>query len=207
MRKNFSWFPVAALALAMPVFVGCDRLKKVADTFRKSGKGSPAKVVEGTSSPDQISEITKVGHAAFIARKNALVIVDFHAEWCGPCKLLGPVLQKAVAAHPGVVYLGKVDVDQARDLATEQKVSGIPDVRIYQNGKEVDRFVGYPGEKVVTDKIAKLAKGIRPAPVAKAQPASATPSEAAAEPAIKPFTKGWLPPGMTKEKAGAPVQP
>ena len=137
-----------------------------------------------------VSELTQAGYADFIAQPNAVMVVDFHADWCGPCKMLTPVLEKAVAAHPGVVHVGKVDVDKARDLAAAQKVQGIPDVRIFKNGREVDRFVGFPGEGEVLAKIAALAADVTPAAPGEA------PQEVKTE--IAPMDKDWLPPGMQR---------
>lgn len=71
------------------------------------------------------------------------VLVQFHAGWCGPCRRLGPELDQAVAARSGGVGLVKIDVDDHPDLARLQGVSGIPDVRLWRNGREVSRFTGY----------------------------------------------------------------
>ncbi len=105
---------------------------------------------------------------------------------------MGPALDKATEAHPGVVFVGKVNVDGASGLAKQQSVSSIPDVRIYKDGKEVGRMIGFPGEAAVLKKIAALASGITPV----AAPVSAVPKTA--EPEIQPFSKGWLPPGMKR---------
>lgn len=71
------------------------------------------------------------------------VIVDFFAAWCQPCTMLAPVLQQAEAASGGAVRLVKIDTDARRDLAQRFGVSGIPDVRLWRGGLEVDRFVGF----------------------------------------------------------------
>ena len=188
--------------LVLPVLfslAGCDKLKAVAGALQKKEEAKPdGPAVQGTFSQNQISNITSADFAGFTSRKDALVIVDFHADWCGPCRLLGPVLEKAAEAHPGVVYVGKVNVDQAPDLAAAQGVSGIPDVRIFKNGREVDRFVGFPGEKQVLEKIAELSRGITP--TAATTPAAKPP----AEPVIQPFKKDWMPPGMKRQSSGAP---
>lgn len=197
MRKNLSRLLLLALATSVPALTGCGKVKgvvgKLNELKAEVAGSSSAATVTGTYRSDQISEVNQGNYDAFIARKDALVVVDFHAEWCGPCKMLGPVLAKAAEAHPGVVYLGKVDVDQSPDLAGAQKVSSIPDVRIFKNGVEIDRFVGYPGEAEVMAKIATLSTGIQPAPVA------APAAEAKQEPKIKPFEKGWLPPGVSRQ--------
>ncbi|MEY3897453.1 MAG: Thioredoxin, partial [Verrucomicrobiota bacterium] len=96
---------------------------------------------------------------------------------------LGPVLEKAVAAHPGVVYVGRVDVDVAPTLAAAQGVTGLPDVRFFKDGQELGRFTGFPGEREVLDLVAKLAEGITP--VEADAPAGQTPTE----PTIQPFEK------------------
>ena len=203
MNQSFYLRPVMfSLGLAVLGMVSCDKLKSAAAQLKKVAESSSAEsAVKGTYSREQISDIGASEYAGFIARSNALVIVDFHAEWCGPCKALGPILSKATEAHPGVVYLGRVNVDQASDLAAAQKVSSIPDVRIFKNGQEVDRFVGFPGEAAVVEKIAKLSAGITPPP-----PVSAS-KQAVADPTVKPFSKGWLPPGMSRPSSPASKNP
>lgn len=71
------------------------------------------------------------------------VLVDFYATWCGPCKMLGPVLDEVVKATTGPLKLVKVNTDENQDLAVSSGVSGIPDVRLFVNGKQVGGFTGF----------------------------------------------------------------
>jgi putative thioredoxin len=70
------------------------------------------------------------------------VVVDFWAEWCGPCRSLGPVIEKAVDARDGQVELVKLDTDANQRLAAEYRIQSIPAVKAFKDGQVVDEFVG-----------------------------------------------------------------
>jgi putative thioredoxin len=74
--------------------------------------------------------------------KQVPVVVDFWAEWCGPCRTLGPAIEKAVSDRDGKVELAKVDVDSNKQLATSFRVQGIPAVKAFRDGEVVDEFTG-----------------------------------------------------------------
>ncbi|KAJ8345287.1 hypothetical protein SKAU_G00294800 [Synaphobranchus kaupii] len=84
------------------------------------------------------------------------VLVDFHAQWCGPCKILGPRLEKAVAKQQGRVAMAKVDIDEHTDLAIEYGVSAVPTVIAMRGGDVIDQFVGIKDEEQLDSFVGKL---------------------------------------------------
>ena len=93
------------------------------------------------------------------------VIVDFWAPWCGPCKTLGPALEKAVTEAKGKVRLVKVDVDQNQRIAAQMRVQSIPAVFAFVGGQPVDGFMGAQSPAQVTGPLVvrgeRLFQGVR----------------------------------------------
>jgi thioredoxin 1 len=79
------------------------------------------------------------------------VLVDFWAPWCGPCKMLGPVLEEVEKELGGKAVIAKVNVDDEPDLAARFSVSSIPTMVVFRKGEAVDRTIGFmPKDKIVT---------------------------------------------------------
>ena len=80
------------------------------------------------------------GNFKEVVNNNEVVLVDFWAPWCGPCRTLGPVIDELSKKHTNKVY--KINVDQERELATQFQVRGIPNVMIFKGGKVVESITG-----------------------------------------------------------------
>lgn len=108
-----------------------------------------------------VSEVTDAtfGTAVLERSMTVPVVVDLWAEWCGPCKTLGPILEKVIGETGGAVELAQVDVDKNPNVARAFAVQSIPAVFALRDGKVVDSFVGALPEPAVRDFIEKLAPG------------------------------------------------
>ena len=77
-----------------------------------------------------------------VLNANETVLVDFYAGWCGPCKMMAPVIEELAEELQEKAKVGKINVDESTDIATQYDVMSIPTIIIFKNGKEVKRFIG-----------------------------------------------------------------
>lgn len=84
------------------------------------------------------------------------VVLDFWAEWCGPCRMVGPVIDELATEYEGKVVVGKVDVDDNSDIVSEYGIRNIPTVLFFKEGKIIDKQVGAAVKGVFVEKINKL---------------------------------------------------
>jgi putative thioredoxin len=138
------------------------------------GNGPTGPTNSGHHAADLIkdSSTERFGQDVIEASMKVPVIVDFWAPWCGPCKQLGPALEKAVHAARGGVRLVKIDVDQNQALAGQLRIQSIPAVYAFFQGQPVDGFVGAQSESEIKQFIDRLVQqsgaGAGPSPVEQA---------------------------------------
>lgn len=91
-----------------------------------------------------------------VLKADQLAIVDFYADWCGPCKMLGPVIEELASKYEGKVKIGKLNVDEAPAIAQKYAVMSIPTVLFFKNGEQVHKIIGVEKKETFEAKIAEL---------------------------------------------------
>lgn len=90
-----------------------------------------------------------------VLKSDKLILVDFWAAWCGPCKLAEPVLEELSEEYKDKVAIAKLDVDANQKSAADYDVMSIPTTILFKEGKEVSRQIGFAGKKAIEDLIKK----------------------------------------------------
>jgi thioredoxin 1 len=89
------------------------------------------------------NNVNEINESNFVKKiSKGVVLVDFFAEWCGPCRMLSPIIDEIAEEMQGKVMFYKVDIDKETHLASDHQVASIPTLLIFKNGKEVHRIVG-----------------------------------------------------------------
>ena len=105
---------------------------------------------------EAVITLTEANFESEIASSNVPVIVDFWAPWCGPCKMLGPILDEMAKEQEGKVKIGKVNVDDAPNLSTKFGVRSIPMLVFFKDGAAKDSVVGVQSKDALTKRLAAL---------------------------------------------------
>lgn len=126
-----------------------------------SGDGPGASTTGAPSESIKDSDTANFMVDVIEASAEVPVIVDFWAPWCGPCKQLGPLIEKMVRQAGGLVRLVKVNIDENQDLAAQMRIQSIPAVYAFKNGQPVDGFVGAQLETQIRSFIDRLLAGAK----------------------------------------------
>lgn len=119
----------------------------------------PASVAATPEDPQNSNtvKVTESNYQGFIAT-DKLVVLDFWAPWCGPCRAIAPILEQLAAEYQGKIVVGKCNVDENGTLTNNFGVRGIPAIFFIKNGKVVDEQIGYCAKDFMKEKIDKLLK-------------------------------------------------
>ena len=98
---------------------------------------------------------TKENFEKEVLQSDVPVVVDMFATWCGPCKMMAPVVEEIAKEYEGIAKVGKVDIDQDSDLAARYSIMSVPTFLIFKNGEVVDKVVGGVPKDILTQAIEK----------------------------------------------------
>lgn len=100
-------------------------------------------------------EITDSNFDEVVLKSDKPVLVDFWAEWCGPCRMVGPIVDELATEYDGKAVIGKVNVDNNPDISVKYGIRNIPALLFFKNGEIVDKQIGAAPKSVLAEKLAK----------------------------------------------------
>ena len=106
----------------------------------------------------ELIQLTDANFDEMVLKAKMPVLVDFFADWCGPCRIVGPVIEEIAKMYDGKLIVGKVDVDANPGVAGKYGVMSIPTVVLFKEGKEAGRQVGSGGKEVYDEMVKKVLK-------------------------------------------------
>lgn len=125
-----------------------------------AGCDNPAAMNESSAN---VKHVSQGDFAAEVTLCTQPVVVDFYATWCGPCRILSPMLDRLAGGYTGKIKFVKVNVDESPGLAQNYHVDALPTVLFFKDGKLADKIVGLPAETDLKAKLDTLASGKSPA--------------------------------------------
>ncbi|MEN6407574.1 MAG: thioredoxin [Thermoguttaceae bacterium] len=100
-----------------------------------------------------VNELSDQQFEAEVLKSNEPVLVDFWAPWCGPCRMIAPVVEELASENQGALKVAKVNIDESPNTASAYGVSSIPTIMLFKGGEVIDRFVGVQPKKRLQDAI------------------------------------------------------
>ena len=97
-----------------------------------------------------ITHVTDASFEADVLKSGEAVLVDYWAEWCGPCKMIAPVLEEVASTYAGKLKIAKMDVDANQEVPAKYGIRGIPTLILFKNGQEVAKKVGAMSKSQLT---------------------------------------------------------
>ena len=101
-------------------------------------------------------EITDNNFDQMVSNSDKVVMLDFWAEWCGPCRMIGPIVEELSREYDGKAIIGKVNVDENPGITAKLKIRNIPTLLFFKNGAEVDKIVGAASKASIASKLNSL---------------------------------------------------
>ena len=144
MKNKILWFIIFALLVIAIVVASIFINKKGTEVIQGESKQTNIINENNESKEEESMNVIKVNDSTFqqeVLNSNIPVLIDFYADWCGPCKMLSPTVDE-VASENDDIKVVKIDVDESQEVAIKYQIMSIPTLVVIKNGKEVNRSVG-----------------------------------------------------------------
>lgn len=109
---------------------------------------------KGVISDMEILDVTRENFEEEVLKADRKVLVDFYADWCGPCKMLAPIVEEVASEHEELKVV-RINIDNEESIAMDYQIMSIPTLVLIKDGKEVDRVIGYVQKKVIETMIER----------------------------------------------------